>query len=92
MSKLEEFRDTVRELEGCEDISQQPAILSRIGRQGRFLGIDVRNYISVLAQPDPLNPELKTRVVCPKCNKPFKNAHALRAHVGMVHKKEVRNE
>jgi hypothetical protein len=86
MSKLEEFRDTVRELEECGDISQQPAILSRIGRQGRFLGIDVRSYMKFLIQPEPLNPELKTRVVCPKCNKPFKNAHALRAHVGMVHK------
>jgi hypothetical protein len=86
MSKLEEFRDTVRELEECGDISQQPAILSRIGRQGRFLGIDVRSYMKFLIQPEPLNPELKTQVVCPKCNKPFKNAHALRAHVGMVHK------
>ena len=82
MSKLQELKDTVRELAAVNDISQQPAILSRIGRQARYLGIDVRDYISVVAQPVPLT----SQVFCPKCLKAFKNAHALRAHVGKKHK------
>jgi hypothetical protein len=88
MSKVQEYKELWREFFRNEDASQQPRLLGEIGRKGRWLEEDARLYISLNAQPHPLNAEHNTQVSCPKCKRNFKNDHALRAHAGRMHKKE----
>jgi hypothetical protein len=88
MSKVQEYKELWREFFRNEDASQQPRLLSEIGRKGRWLEEDARLYITLKAQP--LNAEVTMQVSCPKCKRNFKNDHALRAHFGRMHKTDKR--
>jgi hypothetical protein len=83
MSRLDEIAEKVGEFWTCDDIAMQHHLLRSIGLKCVFLGVDARTFF----KQDTSDTQAEYGgVVCPDCQKQFKNNHALRAHVGRMHK------
>ncbi len=88
MSRLDELTNLVNEFQQTDDISQQHHLLRSIGLKCVFLGVDARSFFAPpqTAQPRP------DSVQCPHCQRnDFINTHALRAHIGRMHKNKNSN-